>query len=59
MQVQRCLNSVRARFPSIGQLNVDGIFGPLTQASVQEFQRLFGLNPDGADVIIGLYQESQ
>jgi peptidoglycan hydrolase-like protein with peptidoglycan-binding domain len=28
-------------------LVVDGIFGPITQASVREFQRLFGLNPDG------------
>jgi peptidoglycan hydrolase-like protein with peptidoglycan-binding domain len=46
-RIQRCLNSVRNRFPSIGQLVVDGIFGPITQASVIEFQRLFGLNPDG------------
>jgi len=45
--IQRCLNSLRSRFPSIGQLNVDGIFGPITEASVREFQRLFGLNPDG------------
>ncbi|MCL2388379.1 MAG: peptidoglycan-binding protein [Defluviitaleaceae bacterium] len=46
-RVQRCLNSLRGRFPSIGQLNVDGVFGPITEASVREFQRLFGLNPDG------------
>lgn len=46
-RIQRCLNSLRSRFPSIGQLNVDGIFGPLTEASVREFQRLFRLNPDG------------
>ncbi|MCL1862543.1 MAG: peptidoglycan-binding protein [Defluviitaleaceae bacterium] len=46
-RIQRCLNSVRGRFPSIGILNVDGIFGPITEASVREFQRLFGLNPDG------------
>jgi len=46
-QIQRCLNAVRGRFPSIGQLNPDGVFGPLTEASVREFQRLFGLNPDG------------
>ncbi|MCL2357698.1 MAG: peptidoglycan-binding protein [Defluviitaleaceae bacterium] len=46
-RIQRCLNTMRACFPSIGQLNTDGIFGPLTQASVMEFQRRVGLNPDG------------
>jgi len=50
-RIQRCLNSVRSRFPSIGQLNVDGIFGPITEASVREFQRLFGLNPEVAVII--------
>jgi len=46
-RIQRCLNSLRSRFPSIGQLTVDGVFGPRTQASVMEFQRIMGLNPDG------------
>jgi peptidoglycan hydrolase-like protein with peptidoglycan-binding domain len=46
-RIQRCLNAVRICFPSINALNVDGIFGPLTQASVMEFQRQFGLNADG------------
>jgi peptidoglycan hydrolase-like protein with peptidoglycan-binding domain len=46
-RIQRCLNSVRQQHPSIGILNVDGIFGPITQASVMVFQRIFGLNPDG------------
>jgi len=46
-RIQRCLNSIRGRFPSIGQLNPDGVFGPLTQASVIAFQRAVGLNPDG------------
>ncbi len=32
---------------SIPRLNVDGIFGPLTQAAVMAFQRRSGLVPDG------------
>jgi len=46
-RIQRCLNSMNSRHPSIGRLNVDGVFGPITQASVMAFQRIFGLNPDG------------
>jgi len=47
-RVQRCLNSLRGgKFPSIGQLNEDGVFGPNTEASVREFQRLLLLVPDG------------
>jgi len=46
-RIQRCLNNLRAQHPSIGQLNVDGVFGPITQASVMAFQRVAGLNPDG------------
>jgi peptidoglycan hydrolase-like protein with peptidoglycan-binding domain len=46
-QIQRCLNRVAANNPSIARLNEDGVFGPMTQASVMAFQRLFNLNPDG------------
>ena len=41
-RIQRCLNSVNN-----AGLNPDGIFGPLTQAAVMNFQRSRGLNPDG------------
>ncbi|MCL2362229.1 MAG: N-acetylmuramoyl-L-alanine amidase [Defluviitaleaceae bacterium] len=44
-QVQHCLNRVSQ--PVNSQLSEDGVFGPLTQAGVINFQRLFGLNPDG------------
>ena len=44
-QVQHCLNHVSQ--PCSRRLNEDGAFGPLTQAAVINFQRMFGLNPDG------------
>jgi len=46
-RIQRCLNNVATRHPSIQRLNEDGVFGPLTQASVMAFQRIFGLTADG------------
>jgi len=45
--MQAYLNATHQRYPSIPTLEVDGIFGPRTQQSVVEFQRLFGLAPDG------------
>lgn len=45
--MQTYLNAIASRYPSIETLAVDGIFGPRTQAAVREFQRLFGLNPNG------------
>jgi len=41
-RIQRCLNSVNN-----AGLTADGIFGPLTQNAVMNFQRSRGLNPDG------------
>ena len=46
-QVQRCLNNVSVRQPSIQRLAEDGIFGPRTLDAVTTFQRIFGLVPDG------------
>ncbi|MCL2399103.1 MAG: N-acetylmuramoyl-L-alanine amidase [Defluviitaleaceae bacterium] len=46
-QVQRCLNNISARQPSIQRLVEDGIFGPRTLDAVTTFQRIFGLVPDG------------
>jgi len=47
-QVQRCLNSVSLRHPSIQKLVEDGAFGSRTLDAVTTFQRIFGLSPDGA-----------
>jgi len=41
-RIQNCLNAVNN-----AGLNADGIFGPLTEAAVMNFQRSRGLNPDG------------
>jgi len=45
--MQQMLNNIGRVYPVIAQLNPDGIFGPLTEASVRAFQTFFGLNPDG------------
>jgi peptidoglycan hydrolase-like protein with peptidoglycan-binding domain len=46
-QVQRCLNNIGTRHPSIPRLTEDGVFGNNTQRAVQAFQRIFGLTADG------------
>jgi len=46
--MQLFLNRVSGDFPNIPRIqNANGIFGTDTRAAVQEFQRTFGLSPDG------------
>ena len=45
--IQQYLTSINRAFPSIPALTPDGVFGPLTEASVRAFQREFGLVADG------------
>jgi len=47
-QLQWLLNYISQYYPVVtGDIAVDGRFGPRTETSVREFQRNFGLNPDG------------
>lgn len=46
--MQLFLNRISGDFPNIPRIqNPNGIFGADTKAAVQEFQRTFGLSPDG------------
>lgn len=46
--LQVSLNRIAQSYPAIPKIPaVDGIFGSRTEATVREFQRIFGLNPDG------------
>lgn len=46
--IQVALNRIAQNYPAIPKLSrVDGIFGPRTEETVKEFQRIFGLTPDG------------
>ena len=45
--MQGYLSELRAVYPALPALAVDGIFGQSTQTAVMAFQRMFGLAPDG------------
>ena len=45
--LQQNLNRIAAVNSAIPKVGTDGIFGPLTEASVRAFQRYYGLTPDG------------
>ena len=51
LKMQKYLNSIRNRYPTIPRLTEDGIYGNGTAAAVREFQRIFGLTQDG---VIGM-----
>lgn len=46
-QVQEELNAIAKHYPRIPRVDVDGIYGPKTEASVKVFQSVFGLPATG------------
>ena len=50
--IQTRLNAVNRVFPAVPTVATDGAFGPLTEASVIAFQRIFGLTADGDNVYL-------
>lgn len=46
-QMQEQLNAIGRVYTAIGQINVDGIYGPATAEAVREFQSIFGLPQTG------------
>ena len=46
--LQTYLAAISSYIPSLGNIAVDGIFGPATERAVREFQRLFGLPVTGS-----------
>ena len=46
-QLQEQLNAISNNYPAIPKVNEDGVYGPLTAESVEEFQSIFGLPVTG------------
>ena len=47
LQIQEQLNAISQAYPALPRVNEDGIYGPLTKASVRKFQNIFGLPETG------------
>ena len=58
-QMQEQLNRIAQVYTSIPQIAADGIFGENTRRAVEQFQRTFGLQPDGVVGFKTWYKISQ
>lgn len=52
IKLQKSLNELSKKYPSIPIVEVDGIFGKQTEAAVLQFQGMFNLTTDG---VVGRY----
>jgi peptidoglycan hydrolase-like protein with peptidoglycan-binding domain len=61
--IQEYLTYINQTYPNIPAVSNTGYFGPITRQAVTEFQRQFGLNPNGIiggatwDAIAGIYSD--
>ena len=61
--IQEYLTYINQTYPNIPAVSNTGYFGPITRQAVTEFQRQFGLNPNGIiggatwDAIAGVYSD--
>lgn len=58
-QMQEQLNVIAGAYPAIPRVTVDGIYGPGTDASVREFQSVFGLPVTGVTDYTTWYKISE
>ena len=58
-QLQEQLNVIANAYPAIPKINVDGVYGPSTAATVRKFQQVFGLPATGITDYATWYEVSE
>ena len=46
-RIELQLNRIADNYPALPKINVGGVYGPITEASVKKFQEIFNYNPTG------------
>lgn len=58
-QLQEQLNVIANAYPAVPKINVDGVYGPSTAATVRKFQQVFGLPATGITDYATWYEVSE